>query len=295
MISTRKVIFLTLFLITLHAGAATAEEQSYYRVEALVLRHLDSMAEARAVAELTDFSIALDLEDRDQTRAQAALYSDDPFFPELTDAALLPPVGPFPDAEPWAEITFLTDRSERMSAVWRNLRLSESFRPEAFLAWEQPSEEPFPLLHLRNARVIRTDDPWSESRTLPWNLAPSEEEDGLPPARDYVFSLDIEAAILSLEPLPEPTIFYEIEGTIRLRRSRFLHIDLDLEFREPTPAALNQLPGPPLLPQYQGYLVHRLKQSRQVRTERMEYFDSPWMGVLVWVTEIEVSDEESVE
>ena len=29
--------------------------------------------------------------------------------------------------------------------------------------------------------------------------------------------------------LPEPTLFYRIDGTVMLRRLRFLHLDLDLE------------------------------------------------------------------
>ena len=35
-----------------------------------------------------------------------------------------------------------------------------------------------------------------------------------------------------------------------------------------------------------GFLLHRLAQSRVVRTDRMEYFDGPVLGVLAWVTDI---------
>jgi hypothetical protein len=32
--------------------------------------------------------------------------------------------------------------------------------------------------------------------------------------------------------------------------------------------------------------VHRLEQSRPVRSGRMEYFDGPVLGVLAWITDI---------
>jgi hypothetical protein len=49
-----------------------------------------------------------------------------------------------------------------------------------------------------------------------------------------------------------------------------------LQDRELIEDALGQSPGPAL--------VHILKQSRQVRTGQMQYFDTPYLGVLVRVT-----------
>ena len=97
-------------------------------------------------------------------------------------------------------------------------------------------------------------------------------------------------------------------------RSRFLHLNIDLEYRQdllprspaqqtlqiqPLPsvadadvadidvadmaATIEQLdklvdpsPGPAL--------VFALKQSRQIRTGQMQYFDTPYLGVLIRVT-----------
>jgi len=279
---------LILFITILQSTAARAQESKRYRIEALVLRHLDSTAPAQPQADLTDYSDSLDFEERKRSRAETLAHSGDPFFPEVNDALLLPPVGPFPGDEPWAEVTSLEDRSERMSSVWRNLRLSESFRPEVFLAWEQPSEEPFPALHIHNDQVIRISDPDAGMRVL----RPDENTRAAGPrSPQFLFRYDFKSGMVDLFPIPKPQYAYQLEGTIRLRRSRFLHIDLDLAFREATEAALRELPGPPLLTRYQGYLVHTLKQSRQVRTERMEYFDSPWLGVLLWISEIKMADE----
>ena len=292
MFSITKLRLFILFITLWQGPAVCAQEDARYRIEALVMRHLDSSALAQSEADLTDYSNNLDFEEQAQTRARNLAFGGDPYFPELNDALLLPPVGPFPGDDPWSEVTQVSERSERMSGVWRNLRLSESFRPEVFVAWEQTAEAPFPVLRVHNDQVIKVEDPFANARVLRPDTDP-ENQESRPP--QFIFWYDLSEATLELTPIPAPSYAYQIDGTVQLRRSRFLHIDLDLAFREPTLAMLDQRPGPPLLNQYQGYLVHNLKQSRQIRTGRMEYFDSPWLGVLVWVTEIQASEEDVAE
>ncbi len=270
-----------LILIIINVQAAIAQERSTYRVELLVLRHLDATADPTIVAELPNLPRkALDLQPSDTADSPHRLLPDDPISPAPPDNALLPPVGPFPDEIPFAEVAAIETRSERMNAVWRNLRLSESFRPEAYLAWEQPVEGPFPLVRVRNEEVIAIDDPYASIRALE------------PP---YLFQYDPESAELALRPVPEPHVHYALEGVVRLRRSRFLHFDVDLAVRRPaTPFSAGAAivhAGPPLLLEHFGYEVNVLIQSRQVRTERMEYFDSPVLGVLLWITEIKYAEE----
>ncbi|MEE4175502.1 MAG: CsiV family protein [Xanthomonadales bacterium] len=135
---------------------------------------------------------------------------------------------------------------------------------------------------------------------------------------------------------------YRLDGTVQLRRSRFLHVDVDLEYRLDGPAWDREFPPePPLLlepgfewvgappevprpseavavPANRGdgtgpidatavlsppgavvetqepeesFKVHRLEQSRQVRTNTLQYFDSAFLGAIVRVTEI--ADEET--
>ena len=86
--------------------------------------------------------------------------------------------------------------------------------------------------------------------------------------------------------------FFRLDGSVQLRRNRFLHLYLDLEYREsgpflaPDPAAPTSIfdvqPDAPEEP----YSVFALKQNRQVRTGRMQYFDTPQFGALVLVTAI---------
>lgn len=278
MLSTAYKVYLTLIITIVTTSAAAAQEARAYRVEVLLLRNLEATTEPKTATEPLDFTTALDL------GAQAANSpgpAEDPFYLGPPDSELRPPAGPFPDGKgPRGDIRRLTQRSERMNTVWRNLRLSGEFRPETFLAWEQPAEPPFPLLRVHNEEIVAVDDPWAPTR-----VARSE----------YVFVYDLENGALRLAPIPAPEYHYALDGSVRLRRSRFLHIDLDLAYRSSVPAATARNFGPPLLPAYQGYQAHRLKQSRQVRTGRMEYFDSPALGALVWVSEIESQEKGSSE
>lgn len=163
--------------------------------------------------------------------------------------------------------------SSAMQDVWRRLRLSSGFRPLLFTAWEQTRIDYHPPLR------IHDDDVIAEQLYFPYNIAVIDLQ-ALDPFEDY------------LAP------YYRLDGTVQLVRSRFLHLNLDLEYRQdllprpqPVPesreAALAQQletprevlgasPGPAL--------VHALKQSRQVRTGEMLYFDTPYLGVLARVT-----------
>lgn len=163
--------------------------------------------------------------------------------------------------------------SSAMQDTWRRLRLSPGFRPMLFAAWEQSRVDYHPPLRLHDEEVI------AEQLYFPGNIAIIDLQ-ALDPFEDY------------LQP------YYRLDGTVQLVRSRFLHLNLDLEYRQdllPRPvelpngreAALAQQeetvgevlggsPGPAL--------IHALKQSRQVRTGEMIYFDTPFLGVLARIT-----------
>jgi hypothetical protein len=85
-----------------------------------------------------------------------------------------------------------------------------------------------------------------------------------------------------------------MDGSLQLRRSRFLHLYLDLEFRQQIlpdgnpENTLNTVDQPAETgSSSQGnvkYGVYTLNQNRQVSTSEMQYFDTPGYGVLVYVT-----------
>ena len=96
-----------------------------------------------------------------------------------------------------------------------------------------------------------------------------------------------------------------------LRRSRFLHMELDLELREAifdemamTRAliAQEQFEGEnpetnteTELPRTRSFLIHILLQSLKVKTARIEYFDGPVVSVLAYISSVEIDENESTE
>ena len=164
--------------------------------------------------------------------------------------------------------------SSTMQDAWRRLRLSADFRPLLFVAWEQSRIDYHPPVRVHDDELI------AEHLDFPYQLA----------------FIDLQSPDMFDHYLAP---YYRLDGTVQLVRSRFLHLNLDLEYRQdllPRPAplsasreeaielsiqqeqALDPTPGPG------PALVHALVQSRQVRTAQMQYFDTPYLGALVRIT-----------
>ncbi len=241
-----------------------------------------------------------------------------------TDAELLPEENQPED--PWADVVTVQEMSDVMREAWRRLRLSAPFRPEQYLAWEQSADDPFPSLRIHDQEVILIDDPYAELRETDADEAEEDAAEDLGvklqegEGRPVVFTdqgsllpgnandVTIEDALRKLaeEPeLPDPTLFYRLDGTVMLRRSRFLHLDIDIELRQAvfdeqalTAAPVlseESEPGESEPPLPSSFLIHQIKQNRQVKSQRMEYFDSPVLGVLLWITPFELEDEAETE
>jgi len=184
----------------------------------------------------------------------------------------------------------LEEMSDVMQEAWRRLRASAPFRPEQYLSWEQGNQEPFPVLRIHDLDVVMTEDPWAEARAeLQEQL---ENNDATTVFADAAGLDELNNETFGPE-LPDPIQYFRLDGTVALTRSRFLHLALDLQFREAVwnpqtilePAMELPETGEP---QPASFLVHNLEQSRQVRSGRMEYFDGPVLGVLVFITSIDV-------
>jgi len=293
--------YLILFIILLIGPGQCFAQEKYYRVEILVLTHLRHESEPLKVDHPRDYSNSLDfllVPEPDETTEEEqpeAVTAAEPVANAGADALTISEDGaPLPDEEvdPWADVIPIETRSDVMQEAWRRLRLSAPFRPQQYLSWVQSGDEPFPLLRIHNQEIVLIDDPYAEERAA---LALAEEDE----ADTIVFSDqgqtlpdDPEA---DAEPeLPDPTLYYELDGTVKLTRTRFLHLELDLEMRIPQfePRVMDEQPlslaipdeaedGPPRPTSFE---VHKLQQSRQVKTDRMEYFDGPVIGVLAYIT-----------
>ena len=292
-------IYLILFFTFICVSSPAISAKTHYRVEILVLSHLHHEAIAKEVPSLRDFSESLDFlapepdqEEEERLASETEIDMDE----SVADDAL--PEGEETEEDPWADVVPVETMGEVMQESWRRLRLSAPFRPQQYLSWEQSADEPFPSLRIHNQQVVLTDDPYAELR----EQVPGEGGGAGPTVvfSDQGNTLPGDAEEQETE-LPDPTLFYQLDGTITLRRSRFLHLDIDIETREPIyrePIETQPIPDQPQPineepeeRQPDAFDIHSLKQSRQVKSKRMEYFDSPVLGVLAWITSFEVEEE----
>jgi len=427
--------FYLIYLITLVLlpGVAHAQ-QDRYRVEILLLTHLQHAEEPAEAALIEDYSGATDfLTQSEMGRDEAERGEAAPGEKELTEkeraladclaevageeaeiAAVEGETLAAADGETPGEglagaagaeededageadaveidpnaVIHVEEMSDTMREAWRRLRLSAPFRPEQYLSWEQGSEAPFPSLRLHDLDLVMTDDPWFDTRRellIAELLAQAEEkvrededrkagiireEAALPDCEELIAEYEerLETPEEAEPGLPDSVQYYRLDGTVMLKRSRFLHLDLDLQLREAAPEEEQPLPLEPGLPatapqagesarestegsagvsrpalppgidpellaaidpevlsaidpqtlmtidpkilaeihpdtlpeseqppQPTSFVVHGLRQSRQVKTGRMEYFDGAVLGVLAYITKIQPEDESGEE
>ena len=339
--------FILINLILLSTVATAGEKR--YRVEILVLSHLQHEAVPSEEVYLRDFSSSLDFLKPEEDDAENIVEGDkadedQATFAENTNTGLLvqdESVGDQTELdgsgdaapgqelssdllleedeadEPWADVLPVKEMSDVMREAWRRLRLGALFRPEQYLSWEQSADEPFPSLRIHDLEIVLVEDLYAELRETfalesdGQEIEVNEEEEETKD-KPVVFTDQgellpgnyLQELIKEFEEepeLPDPTSFYRIDGTALLKRTRFLHLNFDLELRQAvfdqdlltTAPLLNNDDDSdePTLPLPTSYLIHKLKQSRQVKSQRMEYFDSPVLGVLAWITPFETEDE----
>jgi len=299
-----------LFILLLGVLEPAFAQDTRYRVEIVVLRLLEQSEPPLERGELTDYSSAVDFltpapEEEQDDKEPGGQDTEAGSIPDGTaeidtageasgEMAAGEPAEPDPN-----RLVNITEMSSVMQEAWRRLRLSGPYRPEQYLSWEQGSQPPFPTLRIHDLETVKIDDPWADYRQ------PSEPEDENPASSEgttAVFgdaaglnALNVSEQLTSFQiegpQLPDPVYYYRLDGTANLMRSRFLHLSLDLQLRQPiqNPAAAGE-PGDftsvSIQDQPSLFQVYEIKQARQVRTGRMEYFDGPVLGVLAYITEV---------
>jgi len=172
------------------------------------------------------------------------------------------------------DLAVVTQKSTRMDGTWRRLRSSQGYRPLLYTAWQQNRTDYYPPMRVHNERIIDT-----QLR---------------PPTNIVVADLAAEDPLAAYR-----STFYQLDGSVQLRRSRFLHLYLDLEYRDENTGEIieaeksdllqdtNELPEATNVNQFaRPHEIFRLKENRQVRTGQLQYFDTPHFGALVLVTPI---------
>lgn len=303
------ILFLSLFACSLWA------QDTRYRVEVLVLTHLRSVEPATEADEIRDYSSSLDfltpVEEPEEGEGgeKATGPTDQTAGAEQAGTAGEPSAAAEAEPDP-NEVVHHEEMSDVMQEAWRRLRLSAPFRPQQYLSWEQGNQDPFPALRIHDLEVVLVKDPEARKR-LKMIEADLLEDESEQQEKETLF---VTSGSTTPEPTtglvdlpqvpqvpqepeqpeqPETVPYYRLDGKVKLRRSRFLHLDLDLQMREGIwePEPLEIVARDPVIFERAGptsFQVHELQQSRQVKTGRMEYFDGPVLSLLAFITAIKV-------
>ncbi|HMB59819.1 MAG TPA: CsiV family protein [Xanthomonadales bacterium] len=300
----RYKLYLSIFLGLCLIGTSVSAAERSYRIELIVLRHLEGTELTDPQAELRDFTAALDLMPPVQPEnEQEAEQPDQTPEPEVLADTTLPREDVLAEEalEEGPRIVLLEEYSDTMRQAWRRLRSSSGFRPEFYLSWEQPDEEPYEVIRVHDLELLFEEDPYFELRA---ELEEEQAESDVPVFSDVPPEEQAgEPALEEEEALPGPIRYYRIDGTARLSKSRFLHLDLDIEFRTPdysveiiTPPEVpivNAEAGALLSERPPAFRVHTLTQNRQVQTREIEYFDGPVISVLALISRIETESSDN--
>jgi hypothetical protein len=238
------------FLLLLLSSVALAESGAY-RVEVIVFRNLDVVTDPVLEDELRSFSE----------------------YPGL-DQILVPEESlEIPNKHLPEDLNVITRKSSRMDGTWRRLRSSHGYRPLLYKSWVQNRVDFYPPMRVHNERIIDT-----QLR---------------PPTNMVVADLAAEDPLAAYR-----STFFQLDGSLQLRRSRFLHLYLDLEYRdentgESVAVEADFFDSPQAQEETasfnQAHDVFKLKENRQIRTGRLQYFDTPYFGALVLVTAIKAN------
>ena len=104
-------------------------------------------------------------------------------------------------------LNIISQKSARMDGVWRRLRSSQGYRPLLYAAWDQSRTDYYPPMRVHNTRML--------------------DEQLRPPTNIVIADLAAEDPLAAYR-----SEFYQLDGSVQLRRSRFLHLFLDLEYRD---------------------------------------------------------------
>lgn len=172
-----------------------------------------------------------------------------------------------PEDEDLKPYVVLPGQDYRLAGVRRVLASSREYRPLLHVAWQQPG------LDARNVRAVHLDNTRFE--------------------RKAAEQLEVEPEPGEVREEPEYTPPVKVfDGTVRLRKSRFLHLDVDFAY---FPDTLQQ-PDLEMPAQAAGHRRFpadyvRLTESRRIKPDNLNYFDHPLFGLVVQVSKIISADD----
>jgi hypothetical protein len=282
------------------ASMAEEEELTWYAVEVIVFERTSETgrgAEAWPVDPgLPDLADAIELTAEGLSPEQLAgsPAGEAPAQPDTAQPDTAQPKAvPDPIGAPRA-FQLVPEEAYRLTEAWKRLDKSSAFRPLLHIAWVQPGypSEQARLVHVRNANAALG------------TVEASVDEDLQTPPVDDDFGF---AATLS----PRVTVARDpseaaLDGTLRVHRARYLHVQADLLYYRPLAGDTGakpgndttQLPDSPDTGLIEQLLAEadpiprlfRLSESRRMRSSELHYLDHPLFGMLVEIVPLELPD-----
>lgn len=201
------------------------------------------------------------------------------YWPEVEEAPDLRAAYYFEDSE---ALQPLDSGSYQLTAIENTLARSSLYRPLLHFAWRQPGWEKTEALPVRITLPFGTNPPVYPATMPQIKITSPSESIVTDTTAPYA---QIQAAT---PPTHEPLL---LEGALRVYLSRYLHLNVDLLYRERVSYAVEPEGEQAGVEEiyYQGI---RMQQSRRMRSNELHYLDHPRLGVIARITPVEVEEEE---
>jgi hypothetical protein len=222
---------------------------------------------------------------------------------ESTPTPLAPPIPSIPMPRAFQ---LVAEEEYRLTDAWKSLEKSSAFRPLLHLALIQPGypSEDARLVHVRNANAAlgTVDVPVDESVDERVDGGVETPSAGNDP--DFGFEVTLSPRItVARDPAKAA-----LDGTLRMHRARYLHVEADLLYYRPldgdaSTAPENDPDAAPMLDSPDTALIEqllaeddraprlfRLTESRRMRSRELHYLDHPLFGMLVEIVPLELPE-----
>lgn len=233
----------------------------------------------------------------------------EPGLPALAEALTLRPA-PAPESESEGEgedkeppelgrapFQRLPPSTYQLKRSWQRLADSEAYRPLLHAAWRQPElpRHAAVPVHLHGGLFWYDDEAEggvaiepAVPAAPPWRSEEEEEDD----EGETGNGADEDTAGTGAVGPPAPVV----DGTLRLVVSRYLHAEVDLLYRDPSPDPETRTYRQPglLVPEGADRQLpagFRMETSRRMRSGEIHYIDHPRFGVLVFVNPWDPDEE----
>ncbi|OGT33229.1 MAG: hypothetical protein A2W28_00320 [Gammaproteobacteria bacterium RBG_16_51_14] len=160
------------------------------------------------------------------------------------------------DKKPLIPFLILPKDKYRMDGIYRVMKSSKEYRPLVHVSWQQPGGSGERAVHIEK-----------HDGTLPESgISDDNEPDFLIPPR------------------------FIVDGTIRIRSSHFLHVDVDLVYFIDTLSNTGSAPSrdssdSAMSVRKKAEYV-RMNETRKIKLNELHYFDHPMFGVILQVTRL---------